>query len=86
MAIPVKRKVKVIHAKYVEEADSILITGECQEGRLMDQIHSNSFSFNGKDKITEMKKMAEMMIGKTIMMVFDPDLIGKIKDHVSLRY
>ena len=31
MATPVKRKVKIIEAKYVEDADSILILGECQE-------------------------------------------------------
>jgi hypothetical protein len=86
MATPVKRKVKIIEAKYVEDADSILILGECQEGRFRQQINSSCFSFGNKDKKVEMITTAELMIGKTIYIVFDPDLDARIKDHSKIKY
>ena len=86
MAIPIKKKVKVLEADYVKEASSILIIGECSEGRFRNQIHSDCFSFGSKDKDEEMKKLAKLMIGKTLTMIFDPELDGKIKDHVKIKY
>lgn len=86
MAIPVKKKVKVLQAKYVKEADSILIIGECDEGRLRHQINSSCFTFGDKDRVEEMIKTAKLMEGKTIWMVFDPELEGKLKDNYSLKY
>jgi hypothetical protein len=86
MATPVKRKVKIIEAKYVEDADSILILGECQEGRFRQQINSSCFSFGDKNKKTEMITTAELMLGKTIYIVFDPDLDERIKDHSKIKY
>jgi len=86
MAVPVKKKVKILEAKYFDEADSIIILGECEEGCLRHQIHSNCFEFGDKDKATEMKKTAELMIGKTINMVFDPDLDERIKANKELDY
>lgn len=86
MATPVKRKVKVLEAKYVEEADAILILGECQEGRFRQQINSSCFSFGNKNKKDEMIITAELMLGKNIYMVFDPDLDERIKDHSKLKY
>ena len=86
MAIPTKKKVKVLEADYVKDADSILIIGECPDGRLRHQIHSSCFTFGTKNKEEEMKKTAKLMIGKTIWMVFDTELDGKIKDHVTLKY
>lgn len=82
----VKKKVKILDAQYVEEADSILIIGECEQGKLRHQIHSNCFDFGKKDKAQEMKKTAELMKGKSIWMVFDPNLDGKIDSHISLKY
>jgi len=86
MTEPVKKKVKVLEAKYVPEADSILIVGELNGTKMRDQIHSSCFVFGNKDKATEMQKTAELMVGKTINMVFDADLEGKIKDHYPLKY
>ena len=86
MATPVKRKVKVLEAKYVEEADAILVLGECQEGRFRQQIHSSCFAFGNKNKKDEMIITAELMLGKNIFMVFDPDLDERIKDHSKLKY
>jgi hypothetical protein len=86
MTEPVKRKVKVIDARYVEEADSILITGECAEGRFKQQIHSSCFTFGNKDKKTEMIATAELLCGKFIYVVFDKDLNKKIEDHYPLKY
>jgi len=86
MAEPVKRKVKVLKAEYVAEPDAILILGECQEGRFRQQIPSSCFTFGNKDKATEMQKLADLMIGRSIIMVFDPDLDGKMKDHYPLKY
>lgn len=86
MAIPVKRKVKVVEAEYVAEADSILLVGECEDGKLRNQIHSSCFTFGDKNKEEEMKKLAQLMIGKKITMVFDTELNDKIKDHHPLKY
>jgi hypothetical protein len=86
MTNSVKRKVKVLKADYIKEADSILIVGECSEGRLRHQIHSSTFSFGNRNKEEEMKKTAALMEGKNIYMVFDPDLEGKIQEHVRLKY
>lgn len=86
MSLPVKKKVKVLEAKYVKDVDSIVILGECEKGRLRHQIHSSCFTFGNKDKAKEMENTAKLMLGKTIWMVFDPDLNGKIKDHVKIKY
>lgn len=86
MAVPVKKKVRILEADYIKSADSILIYGECDQGRLRHQIHSSCFSFGNRDKDEEMKKTAKMMVGKNVMMVFDPDLLEKIKDHAKLKY
>ena len=87
MAIPIKKKVKVLEADYIKEADAILIIGECENGRLRHQIHSSCFTgFENKNKEEEMKNTAKLMIGKTIFMVFDTELDGKIKDHEKLKY
>jgi hypothetical protein len=86
MGKSVKRQIKVLRAEYVDEADSILLVGECEEGKLRHQINSSCFTFGNRDKETEMKKTAEMMIGKKIWIVFDPDLVDKISDGNSLEY
>lgn len=86
VADPVKKKVKILEAKYSDEADSIIILGECEEGQLQHQIHSNCFEFGDKDKVVEMKKTADLMIGKTINMVFDPGLDERIKANKALDY
>jgi len=86
MSEPVKRKVKILEANYVLEADYILIVGECEQGRLRHQIHSSCFSFGNRDKEVEMKKTAELMVGKIIWMVFDTDLTEKIKNQSELKY
>lgn len=86
MAIPVKRIVRVIEAEYVAEADSICVVCECSDGKVRNQIHSSCFTFGDKNKEEEMKKLAGLMIGKNINMVFDTELDGKIKDHYPLKY
>jgi len=76
----VRKPVKVINAKYVEETKSILILGECDEGRLTHQIHRSLFSFGNrseKEIVKELNKTADMMKGKTITMEFDPNDISK---------
>ena len=79
MAAPIKKKVKVLKAQYIERdgegnnIDSIIILAECDEGQIRHQIHSTCFTFGGRDKATEMTKTAELMVGKTINLVFDPD-------------
>jgi len=89
MSEPVKKKVKVLKAKYVKEAESIAIVGECDQGRLIHQIHKSAFSFGNRSEaeITrEMEKTAAMMVGKCINIVYDPDLNGRIEDHIALKY
>lgn len=86
MAIPVKKKAKVLEAEYVKEPDAILMVVECDQGRFRNQIQSSCFDFGGRDKDTEMKKTAELMIGKWLFVAFDTELDGKIKDHYKLKY
>ena len=89
MTIPVKKKVLVINATYIEETQSILIKGECENGRLTHQINRSLFNFGTRteEEITaEMHKTAALMKGKTIDMVFDTELDDKIKDHHPLKY
>lgn len=86
MAIPVVKKVKVLEAGYVKEANSILLIVECDEGRFRNQIHSDCFTFGGKNVEEEMTKTAALMVGKTINIAFDTELDGKIKDHYKLKY
>ena len=89
MPEPVKKKIKVLKAKYVKEAESIAILGECDQGRLVHQIHKSAFSFGDRTEaeiIRELEKTAAMMVGKHITIVFDPELNGRIQDHVALKY
>lgn len=89
MADFVKRRVKILKAEYSDEAKSILILGECSEGKFRNQIHKDCFSYgNRSDKEIrhELEKTAEMMINKTIIMVFDPDLDERIESNGPLEY
>lgn len=86
MAIPIKKKVKVLEADYIKEADSILFICECEDGRFRNQIHSRCFEFGNKDKEEQMRITAGLMIGKSINVVFDTELDGKIKDHYKIKY
>jgi len=65
-----KIEARVIEASYVEEADSIVILAECEHGKFRHQINSSCFSFNGRDKRTEMMKTAELMINKNIWLAY----------------
>lgn len=82
----VKLKVKVLEAKYVKEADSIILVGESERGSLRHQISSSCFTFGNLDKVKAMTETAELMIGKEINLVFDEELDGKIADHFPLKY
>ena len=89
MAESVKRKVHVLDAEYSDEAKSILIVGECQEGKFRNQIHRNCFSYGNRSEpeiINELKKTADMMKGKVIDMIFDPDLDKRIDENGPLNY
>jgi len=86
MGTPVKKLVKVLEAKYVKDADSILIVGECEDGKFNNQINSSCFTFGNKDRVVEMEKTAELMVGKSIYMVFDTELDQKIKSNSPINY
>jgi hypothetical protein len=84
MSIPVTKQVTVINAIYLEETESFLILGECENGRLTPQIHRRAllpnFNFDQMSKTitdeeldAEMNNFATMIIGRKIDMVFDPD-------------
>jgi len=90
MGTPVKRKIQVLKADYVKEAQSILIVGECQEGRFRTQIHRDSLASYGtrseEEIVQEVSKTAQMMVGKTITIVFDPDLDERLDSNAPLDY
>jgi len=76
----VERKMKVLKAEYAPDAESIAIVGETVDGRGRYQIPATAFTFGDKDVATEMIKLAELMIDRTITMQFDPDLTEKLED------
>lgn len=98
MTEPVKRKVKVVDARYIDDADSILITGECQEGVFRQQIPAQTLlkgifgnrelNISNEERIESLKFFAERLKYRVepFIMVFDPDLDGKIKDNYPLKY
>lgn len=86
MTEPVKRKVRILKAEYVPETESILMMGECQEGRFRQQINKSCFTFGDKDVTTEMTKLAKLLVNKQVYMVFDADLENKIIDNYPLKY
>ena len=88
MTEPVEREIKVLEAEYVKDAESILIIGECCEGRLRTQINKSCFAYGDRteEEITEeLEKTAELMVGKTIKMVFDEDLDGRATGNPRLK-
>jgi len=86
MTEPIKKEVLVREARYYSGDDSIIFIGECDLGEVRHQIPSDSFTFGNKDKVAEMNKLAEMLVGKKISIVFDPDLNSKINDGHGLKY
>jgi len=89
MGVPVKRKIRVLKAEYVDDAQSILIQGEYKEGLLRHQIHRDCFSYGDRSEeeiVKELQKTADMMIGREIEIIYDPELDDKIQDNVSIRY
>jgi len=89
MSEPVKRKIKVTNAEYVDEAESILIQGIYEQGLLRHQIHKDCFSYGDRseeDIKAELIKTAEMMLGKEIVIVYDEDLDAKIEEKYPLKY
>jgi len=89
MAEAVTRNVFILEAEYSDEAKSIIILGECQEGKFRNQIHRNCFTYGDRPEseiIKELKKTAEMMVGRRINIVFDPDLDERIETNGPLNY
>jgi hypothetical protein len=86
---PVAKKIKILKAEYVKDADSIVILGECSEGQMRTQINKSSFSFGSRTEEEidyEMEKLAHLMKGKTINLVFDEELEQKIDCGQRLNY
>lgn len=73
MSCPVTKKIRVLKAEYVKEADSIVILGECDEGQTRAQINKSSFNFGSRTEAEidyEMEKTAYLMENKTINIEF----------------
>jgi hypothetical protein len=86
---PVTRKIKILKAEYVKDAESIAILGECSEGQVKTQINKSSFSFGARTTAEidyEMEKTAHLMVGKEINLVFDAELENKIDCGQGLNY
>jgi len=86
---PVKKEIQVLKAEYVKECESIVILGECSDGKIRTQINKSSFSFGRRtpEQIdAEMQKTAKMMEGKKINLVFDGELDDKIETGHPLHY
>jgi hypothetical protein len=91
---PVKKRVKVIGATYLEEKKAFHIVGECDEGDLQQLIERDAL-FPTIDRITdmsyedivyEMHKTAQIMQGKEIWLVFDPEAQKKLDNGEELDY
>jgi len=96
MSEPKKVKARLLDAKYIKEAKSVLMMLECEQGKFRSQVHRDSIATFGdrteKEIEQEMEKYVEILkysyVGrnKFINAVFDPDLNEKIKDHANLKY
>ena len=86
MPEPVTKELLISEARYYPGDDAIVVIGECDLGVRRHQIHSSCFKFGDKDKPTEMKKLAKLLIGKKINVVFDSELDNKIRSHEPLGY
>ena len=100
MSEPKKVQAKLLDARYVEEAQSVVMFLECKQGRFTSQIHRSTlvpggvtFGNRTEEEITkEMNKYVDILkykcLGKgdCITAIFDPDLNNKIKDHIKLKY
>jgi len=86
---PVIKTIKVLEAQYVKEADSIVILGEGDGGKLRTQINKACFSFGKrteKEIDYEMEKTAHLLVGKKINLAFDEELEAKIQCGNRLSY
>lgn len=70
MSNSIIKKVKITKADYDEELQSIFITGECDFGMIRQEHHSSMYSFGTRDVHEEMRKLAEIMVGKYINIEF----------------
>ncbi len=96
MTEPRKIKARLLDARYVKEAKSVLLFLECEKGQFKSQIHRDAIATFGsrtEDQIEqEMKKYVELLkcsyVGrdKYINAVFDSDLNDKLKDNVKIKY
>lgn len=75
MADLVTKVIKVLQAEYLRDADSILIVGEYEDGKMRHQIHRSCFEFGRRSEseiVEELEKTAAMMVGKKMRIEFDP--------------
>ena len=84
---PVTKRIKVLEAKYVKEAESIAIRGQCfdPEGEIKTQISNSCFSFGSRTQAEidhEMIKTAKLLVGKEINLEFDDELDEKLESGV----
>lgn len=96
MPEPKKVKARLLDAKYIKEAQSVLMMLECEHGRFRSQIHRNSIASFGNrteeeieeamEKYVETLKYAYVGKDKLINTVFDTEIDSKIKDHAKLKY
>ena len=92
MSVPVKRTLNVLSAKYVSDAKSVLIVGECEEGRFRTQIYRDALIPGGiqeglpeKDVGKLFTSFAKDIVGKELTIVFDPDVTERMKAN-DLNY
>ena len=91
MSEPTKVKARLLDAKYVKEAKSVLMLLECEQGRFTSQIHRDNIATFGariEEEIEkEMQKYVDILKyvykreNKYINAVFDPDLDKRLKQQ-----
>ena len=96
MPEPTKVKTRLLDAKYIKDAQSVLMILECEQGRFRSQVNSNSIaSFGNRTEseiVKEMEKYVEILrhtyIGKDkfINAIFDTELNEKINDNDRISY
>jgi hypothetical protein len=87
---PVRKRVLVIGATYMEDKKGIFIVGECDEGsfeHLIDRDSLATFGDRSEEEIVEeMHKTADLMEGKQIWLIFDPSAQKKLDNGEDLDY
>jgi hypothetical protein len=96
MAEPRKVKARLLDARYIKDAQSVLMILECEQGRFRSQVNRNTIASFGNRTESEIEKEMERYVEilkyayvgkeKFINAIFDTELNEKMNDNDRISY